>query len=271
MIQWDASGNFTGEKLADAAGTFGTSTVGGLGVKPGCMSNCTVFYAGAVTHSLDCPGGPVNIQQGYIAAWNFSSGTNPWGTDAYNYYVEDCVGGVEPFALDVNHAGDPVIAGQDSPPANPTVKAHAFFARYVGANGAYDPLPFSTSTETTSNALDVAHDARDNFIIVGSDSGVSGDLQGAIQPTYNGGASDGVVLKIFPDGAAGAGPHDGATIVFASLFGGTCGRPGRRRRDGRRRQHLPGRRAPTHCRSSRRRAPHRLRESPAPWPTGSSR
>jgi PKD domain/Beta-propeller repeat len=230
VTRYAANGTWDDSHFAysDGAGNTGTSTVNGLGVKPGCSSDCDVFFTGHTEKSFTCSGNPVSISIAYVAGYNLSTSTPTWSGAGVNYYLEDCEGGVDPVALDVSHAGNPVIVGTDSAPDNTPV-SHVFFARYNGANGTFDEFPFSTSVQAASAGFDVTHDAQDNFIIVGADSGSSGDMNSAIQPTYNGGFFDGTLVKIFPDGPPlsapsnpGDTPHAGAAIVYATLFGGSA-------------------------------------------------
>ena len=228
---WDAAWGVDGDGVSVGPGTIGTGTVSAVGVKPGCASDCDVFYTGSVTHTFSCgnPATPTDQKVGYVGAYNFGSQTNPWGDSTFNFYREECAAGgsAVPIALDVTNHGDPVIVGQ-AQLADTATKAHVFFARYAGSNGWFDPLPFGASTEAASGGYDVTHDAQDNLIFVGFDSAKTGDLQGAIQSDYNGGFSDGTVLKVFPDGPAitsdpgGSTPHEAAAIIFATLYGGSA-------------------------------------------------
>jgi hypothetical protein len=231
IIQWSSDGSSGFYIFPDGMGTDLTDSLTALGVKPGCASNCDVYFAGHVTRTFECDGnvgnGDETLQLGYIGAYNFHTGANVWGGAGYNYYLEECAatGKVEVAALDVSNAGDPTIAGQVHPNSG---SDHTFFARYAGSNGYFDPMPFGASLTAASASTDVSHDAQDNLLLVGWEAAKTGDFQGAIQPDYNGGLADGTVLKIFTDGPAitsdpgGSTPHERAAIVFATLFGGSA-------------------------------------------------
>lgn len=210
VAQWTESRNFT---AAD--------TMTGVGVTPGCSSNCDVFVTGRST----CPAAicgsdtPMALTEKYSSADNWIWGYY-WSTPATPSDPQhpEPSGGEAPAALAVDSHGNPAIIGTKYV----TGHNYAFAARFDGSSGNPDPVNVTWQTgllNGDSNGWDVAYDSEDNLLFGTSTVSSNDDTKDAIQ-TFQG-STDGQVVKYFPDGYPGSS-HPAANIVWNTYVGGTA-------------------------------------------------